>query len=94
MSYRLQGTKSPEGLEHVLKSNDRSFRFECGFSRLITIENKQSVAWKHFVLYSLYAELTEFRNGSQVLLQSPHWGLSQSENSFCWVGMSSLCIIM
>ena len=53
-------------LQEVLRNSDYTFRFECGFSRVITMENKHEfliVAWKHFVLYSIYAELTEFRNG-------------------------------
>ena len=37
--------------------------------------NKQeflSVAWKHFVVYSIYAELTEFRNGLLNTLNLKH----------------------
>lgn len=39
------------------------------------MENKQeffSVAWKHFVLYSIYAELIEFRNGLLNTLNLKH----------------------
>lgn len=42
------------------------------------MENKHaflSLAWKHFVLYSIYAELTEFRNGLLNTLSLNHLAL-------------------
>jgi len=62
-------------LEQILRHSDYTFRFNCGFSRVITMENKHefmSVVWKHFVLYSIYAELTEFRNGLLNTLNRKH----------------------
>ena len=55
-----------EELQQILSGSDYSFRFDCGFSKVISMENRHellSIAWKHYVLYSVYAEVSELRNG-------------------------------
>lgn len=71
----MNEASSGDELEQILQHSDYTFRFDCGFSRVITMENKHefmSVVWKHFVLYSIYAELTEFRNGLLNTLNLKH----------------------
>ena len=71
----MQRASDPNELKQVLTHTDCSFRFDCGFSRLITIENKNeffSVAWKHFVIYSIFAELSQFRDGFLNTLNLKH----------------------
>lgn len=61
----MRDVASEEELECILKNSDYSFRFDCGFSRVVTMDNKHelSLAWNHYVLYSIFAEVSEFRNG-------------------------------
>ena len=58
--------KNDEELQHILNGPDYSFCFDCGFSKAIKMDNILeflSVAWKHYVVYSIYAEISELRNG-------------------------------
>ena len=64
--FKARDVTTKEEMDSVFAKFDYSFRFDCGFSKVITMDNRHellSLAWKHYVLYSLYAEISEFRNG-------------------------------
>ena len=81
----LNEESSGDELEQILRHSDYMFRFDCGFSRVITMENKDefmSVVWKHF-LYSIYAELTKFPNGLLNSLNHKHLATASPRVSHC-----------
>ena len=53
-------------LKGITDTVDLSFRFDCGFNAVITLENQQELlhcVWRHFNFYSVYAELVQLRDG-------------------------------
>ena len=55
-----------EDLQKQLSDNDYSFVFDCGYSCPISIDNRHEVLeaiWKHLTHFSIFAELTQLREG-------------------------------
>ena len=75
---QIEKATSTEEMITELEANDYSFRFDCGFNKpqsAITSADKQTflrAVWLHYVLYSVYGELQQFREGLLETLQIEH----------------------
>ena len=77
---QIDKAASTDEMISEMEENNYSFRFDCGFTKpqsaiLVTYSDKQTFfrsVWLHYVIYSVYGELEQFRDGLLETLQIEH----------------------
>ena len=72
---QLLSESDEDGFKACLQRDDFSFVFECGFTSSITFQNRLRLlkaVWQHFTCYSIYAELSQLREGLRAVLNFDH----------------------
>ena len=75
---QIDKAASTDEMISEMEEKDYSFRFDCGFTKpqsAITYSDKQTFfrsVWLHYVIYSVYGELEQFRDGLLETLQIEH----------------------